>query len=95
MLYGSGNLNLYSVTTYKGRMGWEVGEQFKRVGQIFYKLIHVDVQQKPIQCKAIILQLIDKKKFSGQVSRIQNPWLEKQSSTDRSPGNWESRERQE
>ena len=54
-------------------MGWEVGEWFKRKRtNVFLWLIHVDVQQKPIQyCKAIILQLIDKKKFSGQVSGIQ------------------------
>ena len=53
-------------------MGWEVGERFKREGtNVFLWLIHVEVQQKPIQyCKAIILQLIAKKKFSGQVSGI-------------------------
>ena len=50
-----------------------MGERFKREGtNIFLWLIHVDEQQKPIQyCKAIILQLIDKKKFSGPVSGIQ------------------------
>ena len=39
-----------SVTTYRGRMGWEVGGRFKREGTYIYLwLIHVEVWQKPTQ----------------------------------------------
>ena len=40
-------------------MGSEMGQQFRREGTYLYLwLIHVDIEQKPIQyCKAIILQL--------------------------------------
>ena len=39
-----------SVTTFRGRMGWEVGGKFKREGTYIYLwLIHVDVWQKPTQ----------------------------------------------
>ena len=48
-----------SVTTGRGRIGWEIRGSFKRDGTYLYLwLIHVDVWQKPIQyCQAVILQL--------------------------------------
>ena len=57
--YDSGSSNWCSVTTERGRMGWEVGGRFKREATYAYLwLIHVDVWQRPIQyCKAIIIQL--------------------------------------
>ena len=36
MLYGSGNSNRGSVSTYKGRMGREMGDRFKREGIYVY-----------------------------------------------------------
>ena len=36
MLYGSGNSNRGSVSTYKGRMGREMGRTFKREGIYVY-----------------------------------------------------------
>ena len=48
-----------SVTTWRGRMGQEVGGKRKREGPHTYLwLIHIDMLHKPMQhCKAIILQL--------------------------------------
>ena len=59
LLYDSENPNGGSVTTYRGRKGWEMGGRFKREGtHIYLWLIHVDVWQRPTQyCEAIFLQL--------------------------------------
>ena len=40
-------------------MRWEVGRRFEKEGKnVYLRLIHVDVWQKPTQyCKAIFLQL--------------------------------------
>ena len=59
MLYDSRNSNWGSVTTYRGRMGWEVGGRLTREGTYAYLWpIHADVWQKPTEyCKAIIFQL--------------------------------------
>ena len=48
-----------SVTTQRGRKGWEVGRRFRRKRTYTCLwLIHVDVRQKPSQyCTVIILQL--------------------------------------
>ena len=58
LLYDSGNSNRGSVTTYRGRMGREMGGRFWREGtHVYLWLIHVDVWQNPSQyCKVIILQ---------------------------------------
>ena len=57
--YDSGSSVWCSVTTWKGRMGWEVGERFKKERTYVYPwLIHVVVWQKPTQhCKVVILQV--------------------------------------
>ena len=59
LLCDSGNSNWGSVTTYRGRKGWEVGGRFKRERTYVHLcLIHVDVCQKSNQYyKAIFLQL--------------------------------------
>ena len=59
MLYNAGSSNRCSVTTLRGRVGWEVGRKFKReVRYVYLWLIPVGICQKPIQyCKAIIFQL--------------------------------------
>ena len=44
LLYGSGNSDRGSVSTWRGRMGREMGGRFKRKGIYVYMwLIHVDV----------------------------------------------------
>ena len=44
LLYGSGNSDRGSVSTWRGRMGREMGEQFKREGiYVYLWLIHVEV----------------------------------------------------
>ena len=44
LLYGSGNSNRGSVSTYKGRMGREMGGRFKREGiYVYLWLIHAEV----------------------------------------------------
>ena len=55
LLYGSGNSDRGSVSTWRGRMGREMGEGFRREGiYVYIWLIHVEVGQKTT--KAIILQ---------------------------------------
>ena len=49
-LYYSWNSNQGSVTTERGRKGWEPAEIFKREGTCVYlQLIHAEVWQKPTQ----------------------------------------------
>ena len=44
LLYGSGNSNSGSVSTYRGGMGWKTGGNFKREGiHVYLWLIHVEV----------------------------------------------------
>ena len=59
LLYDSGNLDQCLVATWRGGMGWEVGQRATRKGTYIHLwLIHVAVEQKPTQyCKAIIHQL--------------------------------------
>ena len=61
-----------SVTTQKGRRGWEVGGRFKAEGTYVHLwLIHVDVWQKSNQyCKAIILQLKINKFIKRRYERV-------------------------
>ena len=58
LLYGSGNSNRGSVSAWRGGMGREMGERFKRDGiYVYLWLIHVEDWQKTTKfCKAIILQ---------------------------------------
>ena len=48
-----------SMTTWRGRVGWEMGAAVRMEGTpVYLWLTHVDVWQKPSQyCKVIILQL--------------------------------------
>ena len=59
LLYNAGSSNRCSVTTLRGRVGWEVGRKFKReMRYVYLWLIPVGICQKPIQySKAIIFQL--------------------------------------
>ena len=59
LLYGSGNSNRGSVSTWRGGMGREMGGRLQREGiYVYLWLIHVEVWQKTTKfCKAIILQL--------------------------------------
>ena len=44
MVYGSGNSNRGSVSTWRGEMGRETGGRFKREGiYVYLWLIHVEV----------------------------------------------------
>ena len=63
LLYGSGNSNRGSVSTWRGGMGREMGGRLQREGiYVYLWLIHVEVWQKTAKfCKAIILQLKKKK----------------------------------
>ena len=57
--YNIGSSTWCSVTLQRGKIGWIVGERFKKEQTYVYlRLIHIVVWQKPTQyCKAIILQL--------------------------------------
>ena len=59
LLYKIENATCYSVTTYRGDIGWGVEGRFKKEGtNVYLWLIHSGVQQKPTQhYKVIILQL--------------------------------------
>ena len=61
MLYDAGSSTCVETVLYDNLDEWDVGERGERFNReetyVYLWLIHVDVWQRPTQCKAIILQL--------------------------------------